>query len=295
MNNFLYKSKIWLNLIEELHESKIEFLNVNNSMVPFLNHEDLISNRAISLPNTDFTIFLDENEKFQISDLSNKNQKIIKIISNQKIELKDLQILRDKYYYLSFESYDNFIKNCNKNFKRNLKKNSQIYKTQDLDSFYDFYFTSRIKNFNRIPYPKKYFYLLKKYFKDKLIIYKNFQDNELLSITIFLEFEKKIYYIAAATNKDKKKPCSHKPFAEIIKYAESRGIKTIMLGRGADMFKESLGAKYYHFSQISIKKNNYFVEFKKVLTEYLISIYLKFFLKYGIGKSIYEKIYKLCK
>ena len=201
MNNFLFNSSKWLSLIEEMHKSKIEFLNVNNSMVPFLNHEDFISKRAISLPNTDFTIFLDENEKFQISDLSNKNQKIIKIISNQKIELKDLQILRDKYYYLSFESYDNFIKKFDKNIKRNLKKNYQIYKTQDLDSFYDFYFTSRIKNFNRIPYPKKYFYLLK-YFKDKLIIYKNFQDNELLSITI-LEFEKKIYYIAAATNKDK--------------------------------------------------------------------------------------------
>lgn len=291
-NDFLFTSRKWHDLISKLYKKNIQYFSRDNLEIPFIEHKDFISRRTISLPNTDFSYFsLKKNINLNLSKY-NFEQNTVKVLSKNKI---NYECKFSNYYYLEINNYENFLKNLNSNFKRNLKKDVYVKNELNLKKFYNLYFKTKLKYFNQMPYPYKYFVLLKKIFQKNLILLFSYHKNKLLGSSLFLDFNNSLYYIAGACEKSNL-PCHHKIFSEIVKIAIDRKIKYLFLGTDASSFKKSMGA-----SKLILNNINFYYSKKKLILlrrkiiQIIIQIYIKTLLKFGFGKKYYYKLYNYCK
>lgn len=228
-NDFLFTSKKWHRLINQLYRINIQYFSKDNYEIPFIEHKDFISRRSISLPNTDFSYFsLNDNINLNLSKYDFE-QNTIKVLSKNNLNYEGKF---SNYYYLEIDNYENFLKNLNSNFKRNLRKDVCVKNEFKLKKFYKLYFNTKIKYFSQMPYPYKYFLLLKKIFKKNLILLFSYHQNKMLGSSLFLDYNNSLYYIAGACNKSDL-PCHHKIFSEIVKISIDRQIKYIFLGTDA--------------------------------------------------------------
>ena len=291
--DFLYTSKDWGYLINKLYNKKIFYLEKDNNKIPYIFHKDFISKRKISLPNSDFSYFSKDSELiFNLQNNINCEQFTIKVLSKNILSNAEKY---SNYYYLKIDTYESFLKNTNTNFRRNLKKDIQVYNNLNMKKFYKIYYSTKIKDFEIMPYPYKYFLLLKKKFNENLVMLFSYNKNRILGCSLFLEFKKSLYYIAGASNKSYL-PCHHKIFSEIIKIAIKKNIKYIFLGTDANKFKESLGASKLIFNYINLfNSNRSMILIKRKTIQIITKLFVKFFLKFDIGKKYYKSLYIYCK